>query len=306
MTVFDNESVSLATVEDRIRCVLALSVDDTGYQYQFLDSDAWSLTESTLTVGDGDFYLHLGFRRPATDAQTAGNGTVLGVDLGVENVAVTSTAQFYSGSQLTHRRNEFERVRSSLQQHGTRSAQRTLKRVGGRERRHAKDVLHRISKDIVTEAVRYDCTAIAVEDLGGITERLPNASWFHMWAFGRLIDYLRYKCRQHGIRLVKVDPEYTSQRCAECGHSSSANRPTRDRFQCERCGNRENADYNAAKNVGTRYVRRGQQPSRRTGHRQLALKSGTVSPNDVFAAYPDGFEDEFADKPRSEPSARNP
>jgi len=46
-----------------------------------------------------------------------------------------------------------------------------------------------------------------------------------------------------------------------------------------------------------RYVRRGQQSSRRTGDSQLALKSGTVKPNAGFTGYPDGFEAEFTDKP---------
>jgi putative transposase len=61
-----------------------------------------------------------------------------------------------------------------------------------------------------------------------------------------------------------------------------------------KCESEANADYNAAKNIGLRYVRRGQQSSRRTGGRQLALKSGTLKPK---SAYPDGFEAEFTDKP---------
>jgi transposase len=75
--------------------------DDDGYQQQFLDSEAWGLTESTLTLRDGDVRLHLGFRRHLNQ-EPAGNGTVLGVDLGVENVAVTSTARFFSGRELAH------------------------------------------------------------------------------------------------------------------------------------------------------------------------------------------------------------
>jgi hypothetical protein len=78
MTMFDDGSVSLATVEDRIQCQLVLPKDDSGYQHQFLDSDDWTLTESTLTVRDSDFYLHLGFRRPLTDTRTAENRSVLG------------------------------------------------------------------------------------------------------------------------------------------------------------------------------------------------------------------------------------
>jgi len=36
------------------------------------------------------------------------DGTVLGVDLGIENLAVTSTASFFSGRELTHDLREFE------------------------------------------------------------------------------------------------------------------------------------------------------------------------------------------------------
>ncbi len=46
-----------------------------------------------------------------------------------------------------------------------------------------------------------------------------------------------------------------------------------------------------------RYVRQGQQSSRRTGDSQLALKSGTVTPSGGFTAHLDGFEAEFMDKP---------
>jgi transposase len=101
LSLFDDGTVSLATVEGRVRGELCLPNDDDGYQQQFLDSEAWGLTESTLTLRDGDVRLHLGFRRHLNQ-EPAGNGTVLGVDLGVENVAVTSTARFFSGRELAH------------------------------------------------------------------------------------------------------------------------------------------------------------------------------------------------------------
>ncbi|MFB6269099.1 MAG: zinc ribbon domain-containing protein, partial [Halobacterium sp.] len=86
---------------------------------------------------------------------------------------------------------------------------------------------------------------------------------------------------------------------AECGFNSTENRPARSHFRCCECGVEANADYNAAKNIGLRYVRRGRQSFRRTGDSQLALKSGTVTPNGHFSAYPDGFEAEFTDNPTS-------
>lgn len=64
MTLFDDGTVSLATVDDRIRCDLALPDDEDGYQHQYLEDEEWELTESTLTRRDGDYHLHLGFRKP--------------------------------------------------------------------------------------------------------------------------------------------------------------------------------------------------------------------------------------------------
>ncbi|MFC7140015.1 RNA-guided endonuclease InsQ/TnpB family protein [Halosimplex aquaticum] len=305
MTVFDDDTVSLSTTESRVRCELALPDADDGYQRQYLDSDAWSATESTLTARDGNYFLHIGFRRPKTDTErnTAEDGTVLGIDLGVENLAVTSTASFFSGRELTHNLREFEKVRAGLQQTGTRSAHRTLEQSSGCELRYVRDVLHRASNALVAEARRYDCDVIAFEDLTHIRDR-TGASWGHMWAFRTLYEQVEYKAEAVGISVKQVGSAYTSKRCVECGFTADENRPTRNDFRCVKCGAEANADYNAAKNIGLRYVRRGQQSSRRTGNSQLALKSGTVTPSGGFTAHPDGFEAEFMDKPH--PPRANP
>ena len=135
LTLFDDDTVSLSTTESRVRCGLALPEADDGYQRQYLGSDKLSVTESTLTARNGDYFLHIGFRRHKNDTErnTAEDGTVLRVDLGVENIAVTSTAHFFSGRELTHDLREFEKVRGGLQQAGSRSAHRTFKQSSSRE-----------------------------------------------------------------------------------------------------------------------------------------------------------------------------
>ncbi|WP_049937393.1 RNA-guided endonuclease InsQ/TnpB family protein [Haloplanus natans] len=305
MTLFDDDTVSLSTTESRVRCDLALPNADDGYQRQYLNSKKWSVTESTLTARDGDYFLHIGFRRHKNDTErnTAKDGMVLGVDLGIENLAVTSTASFFSGRELTHDLREFEKVRTGLQQTGTRSAHRTLEQSSGRELRYVRDVLHRASNAIITEALRYECDVIAFEDLTYIRER-TGASWGHKWAFRTLYEQVEYKAEAEGISVKQVGSAYTSKRCAECGFTADENRPTRNAFRCVKCESEANADYNAAKNIGMRYVRRGQQSSRRTGNSQLALKSGTVTPSGGFTAHPDGFKAEFMDKPH--PPRANP
>jgi IS605 OrfB family transposase len=150
----------------------------------------------------------------------------------------------------------------------------------------------------VDEALRYKCNVIAFEDLTHIRDR-TETSWGHRWAFRTLYEQVAYKAEAAGISVKQVGSAYTSKRCAECGFTADENRLRRNDFLCQKCGTEANADYNAAKNIGMRYVRRGQQSSRRTGHSQLALKSGIVTPSGGFTAHPDGFEAEFTDKPPS-------
>lgn len=307
MTLFtDRQQVSLTTHGDfsRVRADLVLPKDQDGYQHQYLGDDAWEPTESTLHYRGGEWYLHLGFRKPASD-DTTEYGTVLGVDLGVNQIAVTSTARFFSAGELNHKRREYERVRGDLQETGTQNAHRTLQQVSGREDEYVKHVLHSVANGIVAEAREYGCATIVFEELDGIRERLSDSPWHSVWAFNRLTDYVEYKAAVHGINVVETNPRNTSKRCAECGFVADANRPTRETFECQQCGNRNHADYNAAKNVADVYLRREQQSSGRRGISQYALKSGVVTPNRGYTPYSAmEVEAESTDKPH--PHRANP
>jgi putative transposase len=48
---------------------------------------------------------------------------------------------------------------------------------------------------------------------------------------------------------VSVNPCYTSQTCAECHHFDAGNRVSQEEFRCLRCGHRDFADINAARNI---------------------------------------------------------
>jgi putative transposase len=58
-----------------------------------------------------------------------------------------------------------------------------------------------------------------------------------------------YKAECAGREVVKVNPHYTSQKCAECGHSEASNRVSQEEFRCRKCGHEDHADRNAACNI---------------------------------------------------------
>jgi len=96
-------------------------------------------------------------------------GGFVGVDLGIENIAVThnpATGEHHdwSGKAVKDRRHKNRLLRTKLQKKGTKSAKRLLKARSRKETRFAADINHQISKTIVAEAKRTGC-GIAVEDL---------------------------------------------------------------------------------------------------------------------------------------------
>jgi putative transposase len=286
---FHDDHVSLSTVEGRIEAAYVLPPEGDNPHTEYLRNEDYEVTGATLQYRDDSdtFYLHVGTTAEVEPEMSATgdpeHSTVLGVDLGIEQLAVTSTGSFWSGDYLNHRRREYERVRGDLQQTGTESAHRTLERMGNRESRWAEDFLHRISKAIVQEAITHECDVIAFEELTDIRSRMPGAKKFHAWAFRRLYENVAYKAKAEGIETTQVDPAYTSQRCSKCGTTVSVNRQSQSRFCCQDCGYQVHADYNAAKNIGFRQLRAGQTSPGGGATRHLALKSGIVTVNGEYS-----------------------
>jgi len=283
---FHDDSVSLATTDGRIEAeyVLPDEHSDTPHS-KYLFSDEYETTGAELHSCDGDWVLHVHCKMEGEadtgETATTENGTVLGVDLGVNNLAVTSTGTFWTGEEFDHWRREYENRRGSLQQCGTRWAHENTLSVGRKERGRFTQMLHRISNELVAEARENGCSVIAFEDLTDIRER-TGASWGHKWAFDRLHEYVEYKADEHGIGVEQVDPANTSRRCSHCGFTDPDNRE-RDAFECLDCGYENHADYNAAKNIGLRYLRGNQTGGDGGAPLGVRLNSGTLNVNGGYS-----------------------
>jgi putative transposase len=196
----------------------------------------------------------------------------IGVDLGVENIAVTSDRPMARELMTTYgsdapngaagrgsvkdRRTRNRELRQKLQKKNTKSAKRLLRKRAGTEARFAADVNHQIAKRIVAEAERTG-RGIAVEELTGIRERVrlrkPHRATHASWAFAQLGAFLTYKAARAGVPFVQVDPAYTSQRCTACGYIDRRNRTSQSEFVCRYCGFiAEHADILGADNIALR------------------------------------------------------
>ena len=60
---------------------------------------------------------------------------------------------------------------------------------------------------------------------------------------------IEYKAKEQGIKVVYINPAYTSLRCSKCGKIHKDNHPTRSQFICAHCGFKTLHDYNASQNI---------------------------------------------------------
>jgi IS605 OrfB family transposase len=239
----EQRTVSIWTVAGRMKRLAF-----TGEETQLLLLAHHRQGESDLTSHNGHWYLLATVELPENPINPHPRGFT-GVDLGITNIATTSTGHRHSGRRLNRSRQNDRRNRDSLARKQTRSAKRRTKRRAGKEARRTRDINHKISKHIVTEAQRTG-RGIALEDLGGIRERArlkkPQRVTIHSWAFAQLGAFIAYKARRAGVPVVHVHPAYTSQECSRCHHIDKRNRPAQAVFSCRNCGFVEHADLNAS------------------------------------------------------------
>jgi putative transposase len=195
------------------------------------------------------FFLALTIDRP--EPEPAPVADFLGVDLGVVTLVATSDSELLNQTaspvhaHVNVVRARYSRMRQKRQRKGTRSATRLLRKRSGRERRFVRDTNHCLSKALVQTAQQGTARGLALDDLKGIRERIRargtvtgkrHRRVLHSWAFRQLRAFIAYKAALAGVRVVLVNPAYTSQTCSRCGHRERANRRSQARFLCVGCG----------------------------------------------------------------------
>lgn len=241
-TLKDNV-VSLYTLSGRI--VVPLRLGD--FQRHYLQHGIGK--EAELICRKGTWFFNLVLDIPEA-ALVQPSGNILGVDLGENNLAATSSGKLFGGGQLRHERDCALALRGRLQSNGSKSAKQRLNEISGKEARHVRHVNHCMSKAIVQEAIATGCDTIAMEDLTNIRQRIRAGkrvrSRLHRWPWAQLQTLICYKAQAAGLKILFVNPAYTSQMCATCGQIGVR---SKHRLVCKFCGIQRHSDLNASQNI---------------------------------------------------------
>ena len=269
---FKSDSVRLTVNKGRID----VPINIASYYTKYL---SWNYQTADLVKDSkARYFLHITFSKDINiDDIVTRKSRVVGVDVGVNNLAVTSDGKVFKGHKT--RIIQYRYLRRKLQRKGTKSAKRLLKAISGRQKRFMRHINHNISKEIVDTA-----DVIVLENLKGIRKsrnkhrkgkRLNR--WLNSWSFFQLQEFISYKAEMRGKIVKKVNPYMTSQTCSRCGEIGSR---YSNSFVCLHCGFASDSDFNASCNLRRAIITR---PHNSMGEGKGSL--GT-SASDIRVKYP--------------------
>lgn len=193
--------------------------------------------------------------------------TAIGVDLGVKKFATLSDGRIYKAkNSFKERQMRLAKLqqRLSKKRRGSNNFQKLKKRITKLHTKIAnirQDYLHQVSTDISKNHALVVLEDLKVANMSksasgtlenpgkmvaaksGLNRSILDQGWHSFKSM------LSYKLDRLGGELLLVDPRHTSQKCSNCDYTEKDNRLSQAQFACLRCGFKENADINAAKNI---------------------------------------------------------
>jgi putative transposase len=181
------------------------------------------------------------------DIQNKDENQVIGLDMGLSHFCIDSNGNFIANPKHFKKYERQLRIENrSLvrKKKGSNSWKRQCKKLSLLHHKIAnirKDFLHKestkIAKNFHTVYIE-DLNVSGMSKNGNLSKHILDAGW---GMFGEMIAY-KTNC-------VKVNARHTSQTCNKCGYVDAKNRISQSLFICLKCGNEDNADFNAAKNI---------------------------------------------------------
>ncbi|BAD86031.1 probable transposase [Thermococcus kodakarensis KOD1] len=270
--------IKLSTPSGRVE----LEFYPSKYHEKFRD---WKIGQAWLVRTPKGVFINVVFSR---EVEVREPEAFVGVDLNENNVTLSlPNGEFVQ--ILTHEREirtgYFLKRRKIQKKLRTRKKRKELlEKYGQRERNRLDDLYHKLANKIVELAERY--SGIALEDLTEIRDSIRYSAEvngrLHRWSFRKLQNIIEYKAKLKGIKVVFVNPAYTSSLCPVCGRKLSPN--GHRVLKCPKCGFEADRDVIGSWNISLRALKMWgvsvppESPTMKTG-------VGKVGRSDVYELY---------------------
>ena len=235
-------------------------------------SGEYKLCDSRISLKKNKYYLLMVYQHEVKQMDLDENN-ITGIDMGIVYpvyMAFNNNSNRYNveGGEIDQFRKGIQARRNALLKqgkycgegrrgHGRVTRLIPIQKLEGRVEDFKKTTNHKYSKYVVDMAIKHNCGTIQMEDLSGIADGEKKSTFLGNWTYYDLQQKITYKAEKIGIKVVKIKPDYTSQRCSKCGNIHKENRDAKkdqSKFKCVTCGFETNADYNAARNIATKDI----------------------------------------------------
>ena len=214
--------------------------------------DGAHLIRITVSRRAGRWYASLTVEREPT-ANPAPRGGVVGVDLGVKNLATLSDGTVIENPRYLRKSERKLKQAQQALSRKTKGSNRRAKAKAKVARLHARvanqrlDAMHKLTARLTN---KY--SDISIEDLhvAGMVKNRHLAKSISDAAFGEFRRQLEYKTSRSGAALHVVDRWYrSSQTCSKCGSVKAKLSLNERTYKCDNCGLTMDRDLNAAINI---------------------------------------------------------
>lgn len=214
---------------------------------------------------DGKFW-YFSFSYEIAELKPVEDGEVIGVDLGIKSLAVTSDGVVYDNINKTKKVQQLEKRKRHLQRllsrkyEVNRDGSKFVKtnnivkleheiRLIDRKLRNIRDTyIHTVTMDIV----KTKPYVVVIEDLNvsGIMKNKHLSKSIQQQEFYKFRQYLTYKCSFYGVHLEVADRFYPSSKtCSCCDYKKKFLSLSERVFVCPKCNLEIDRDLNAAINL---------------------------------------------------------
>lgn len=212
------------------------------------------IRRDTVQVNKKDGILTFSFIKKFTDAEIRKGEKRLGIDIGLKTLFATSYGDLLGAKyveKLDKMQARIDKLHNNLMAQGI--APRDNKRYRILIRKRKSFMKNEINR-IINKLIRYyepDIICVEKLDFRG-ARKLNKKTRVRSQNYGQVHIYnkLERVQQKQGIKIVKVNPAYTSQLCHKCGNVEKNNRKGQ-KYRCG-CGYAGHADVNAARNISAR------------------------------------------------------
>ncbi|MFB2976004.1 RNA-guided endonuclease InsQ/TnpB family protein [Microseira sp. BLCC-F43] len=211
------------------------------------------ITPKTLTISRKADQWFISFKLEVEPKYTPKAIDVVGVDLGILNLATLSTKEVFPGVKKTRQllkklaRLQWSHRQKQLRSQNWRASRILIARLHHKIANIRADYLHKL-----TTYLAKNHGVIVIEDLNvsGMLANRKLASYIADGSFYEFKRQLEYKCQLYGSKLLIVSRWFPSSKtCHCCGEVKQSLSLCERIFHCEKCGWKGDRDLNAALNL---------------------------------------------------------